>query len=378
MKAFDFGSDEIFIQKYNELKSAQKVADYYGCSKKTVLTHAKKIGYDNSNHKEIKLPQEKLKEIIADYEQLGTLKKVAEKYGCSGTAVRNFLKKNNYLIESSFEKNAKIAKISKEEFIESYNELKNAKKMGEKYNCSATAVLNYAKKIGYDVESCKDYKLSPQDKEEICKMYNTHTSNELAEKFKVSRGMITKLWLDAGLSGKEKIQKHTTEIPLTGKKFGDWTVLEKTDRRDYNGNIYWKCQCKCGNIREISSPSLRNGRSINCGCEKRKSRGEEKIEQILKENNIPFEREKVFETCKHILVLPFDFYVDNKYLIEFDGNQHFDKSSKYYSDLIPIRDNIKNQWCKDNHIPLIRIPYSHLNKITLSDLLLEKTTFRKV
>ena len=42
MKAFDFGSDEIFIQKYNELKSAQKVADYYGCSKKTVLTHAKK------------------------------------------------------------------------------------------------------------------------------------------------------------------------------------------------------------------------------------------------------------------------------------------------------------------------------------------------
>ena len=65
-------------------------------------------------------------------------------------------------------------------------------------------------------------------------------------------------------------------------------------------------------------------------------------------------------------------------MIEFDGNQHFDKSSKYYSDLIPIRDNIKNQWCKDNHIPLIRIPYSHLNKITLSDLLLEKTIFRKV
>lgn len=37
-------------------------------------------------------------------------------------------------------------------------------------------------------------------------------------------------------------------------------------------------------------------------------------------------------------------------------------------------DKIKNRWCKNNNIPLIRIPYTH-KEITLNDLLLETTTF---
>jgi len=56
------------------------------------------------------------------------------------------------------------------------------------------------------------------------------------------------------------------------------------------------------------------------------SHGERKIGQLLKENNISFVREKTFESCRftdtHALAR-FDFYVDNKYLIEFDGAQHF-------------------------------------------------------
>lgn len=36
---------------------------------------------------------------------------------------------------------------------------------------------------------------------------------------------------------------------------------------------------------------------------------------------------------------------------------------------------IKNQWCKDNNIPLIRIPYTHLDKLIIEDLKLETTTF---
>jgi hypothetical protein len=31
----------------------------------------------------------------------------------------------------------------------------------------------------------------------------------------------------------------------------------------------------------------------------------------------------------------------------------------------------KNQWCKENNIPLIRIPYTHFEDICLEDLLLE-------
>ena len=36
---------------------------------------------------------------------------------------------------------------------------------------------------------------------------------------------------------------------------------------------------------------------------------------------------------------------------------------------------IKNQWCKDNNIPLIRIPYTHLNNLCIEDLILETSKF---
>ena len=39
------------------------------------------------------------------------------------------------------------------------------------------------------------------------------------------------------------------------------------------------------------------------------------------------------------------------------------------------RDIIKTQWCKDNNIPLIRIPYWHLKELKLEDLLLETSKF---
>jgi hypothetical protein len=55
---------------------------------------------------------------------------------------------------------------------------------------------------------------------------------------------------------------------------------------------------------------------------------------LLTENNIPFEREKRFASCKDKTYLPFDFFVDNKYLIEFDGMQHFEEISFFDSQKI--------------------------------------------
>ena len=90
-----------------------------------------------------------------------------------------------------------------EEFIKKYEELKSSRKMGEFYNCDKTSVLNHAKKIGYDTKSNKQYKLSEEDKQIILQNYNIKTSVQLAEEFKVSRGMITKIWYDNNLIGKE-------------------------------------------------------------------------------------------------------------------------------------------------------------------------------
>ena len=76
----------------------------------------------------------------------------------------------------------------------------------------------------------------------------------------------------------------------------------------------------------------------------------------------------------------FDFLIENTYLIEYDGEQHYFGWSYDIEDLKiqQQRDEYKNQWCKDNNIPLIRIPYTKLDTLCIEDLMLETTQFRVV
>lgn len=54
-------------------------------------------------------------------------------------------------------------------------------------------------------------------------------------------------------------------IDLTGQKFGRLTVLEKDTERSKN-TTYWKCICECGKEFSTRGTSLRNGKTISCGC----------------------------------------------------------------------------------------------------------------
>lgn len=266
---------------------------------------------------------------------------------------------------------------SNEFFIQKYMELKSSRKMGEFYNCDKTSVLNHAKKIGFNVNNIHrdNERLSKRDKNEIIELYNEKTSTELANKYNVSRGMITKIWYDANLKGKQRKYENTTEIDLTNQVFGKWTVLYKADKRNVSGVIYWHCKCECGKEKDVLGTSLRQGRSLSCGLHSNISRGNVKIADILDENNISYEVEKKFATCKDKTYLPFDFYINNKYLIEYDGEQHYNKDNISDYEYTHNHDLIKNRWCKENNIPLIRIPYTHFNNLCLEDLLLETSKF---
>lgn len=41
-KTINWGTDEEFIAKYEELKSSRKMGEFYNCDKSSVLNHAKK------------------------------------------------------------------------------------------------------------------------------------------------------------------------------------------------------------------------------------------------------------------------------------------------------------------------------------------------
>lgn len=84
----------------------------------------------------------------------------------------------------------------------------------------------------------------------------------------------------------------------------------------------------------------------------------------LNNNGIHFIREYKIEECKNVRPLPFDFYLpDTNILIEYDGIQHYDKDNRFYSEQLEINDNIKTNYCIDNKIKLIRIPYWDFDNI---------------
>ena len=177
-----------------------------------------------------------------------------------------------------------------------------------------------------------------------------------------------------GCLHRETAQKIHSKNDIIGFRFGKLTAIAKhPTKKAPNGSFMIICKCDCGNTILVTPQNLRTHHTSSCGCLKT-SIGEYKIEQLLKEYNIPFEKEKKFETCrnpKSNYPLRFDFYVNNEYLIEYDGKQHSQADGGWGEDIndIQMRDNYKTKWCNENNINLIRISYLHYDKMTIDDLI---------
>ena len=76
----------------------------------------------------------------------------------------------------------------------------------------------------------------------------------------------------------------------------------------------------------------------------------------------------------------FDFYVNDKYIIEYDGRQHFIQGNGVYDNKEKFmktqeHDRIKNEYCFQHDIPIIRIPYTELDNLTIEMLQVETSKF---
>ena len=128
---------------------------------------------------------------------------------------------------------------------------------------------------------------------------------------------------------------------------------------------------RCGNKWSTPPNSVLHGR----GCPVCKlSHGELEVSKILDKLNIKYERQYKFPDCKDVRSLPFDFYIKSyNVCIEYDGVQHFmpirfgkHETEEQLNEKFKLqqkRDKIKNDYCKNNNINLIRIPYTELKNI---------------
>lgn len=137
-------------------------------------------------------------------------------------------------------------------------------------------------------------------------------------------------------------QKYPNEYKINEEYINGLTPISITHKCGYE----WKVTPK---------DLLREFRCPRCNS----SKGERYIELYLKDKGIKFDKQYKFNDCRDINPLPFDFRIivnGETRLIEFDGSQHYE-NTMYHTEKVTLHDNMKNKYCHDNNIKLLRIPY---------------------
>lgn len=123
--------------------------------------------------------------------------------------------------------------------------------------------------------------------------------------------------------------------------------------------VWWKCK-KCARSWETRI----NDRTKGSGCPTcNESKGEKLVEEVLTNLGLQFECQKVFEDCKDISYLKFDFFIhiNDGMLIEFNGEGHYQAIAAWGGEekleKQRRRDAIKVEYCKMKSLPLLIIPY---------------------
>lgn len=164
-------------------------------------------------------------------------------------------------------------------------------------------------------------------------------------------------------------EKFVQEVENLG--LGEYEVISKYIKSRESIILKHKV---CGNEWETKPDwFLMGNRCPKCNTHQN-SKGVQKIKRFLDENNVKYITEYKMKKCKRIRPLPFDFAIFEedklKCLIEYDGIQHF-KPKSFGSEnnkdenfkLLKESEEIKNKFCIETNIKLIRIPYFEFENI---------------
>lgn len=149
----------------------------------------------------------------------------------------------------------------------------------------------------------------------------------------------------------KEVSMYNPDIEVLGKYVGATTPILHRCKKD-------------GHEWMIAPSNVLSG----CGCPQcKESKGERIVRQWLERNKVIYKFQYRFPNCKDKRTLPFDFYLpEYNTCIEYDGGQHFfpadfsGKGAEYTEQQFKTtqyHDQIKNQYCADNGITLLRIPY---------------------
>lgn len=142
--------------------------------------------------------------------------------------------------------------------------------------------------------------------------------------------------------------------------------------QEYKGYGHpFKVMCSCGNDFMVDMDHFVVGKYQCNECRVKQSAIATKVELWLNLNRIDYVKEKRFDDCFYKNTLPFDFYLP-KYnaCIEVDGIGHYrpvnfggnKEDAKKSFEERKLIDKIKTEYCKNQNISLLRIPFWVLEK----------------
>lgn len=162
------------------------------------------------------------------------------------------------------------------------------------------------------------------------------------------------------------IKKRTTEefIEIANDIHSNKYNYDKVDYINNNNYVIINCPYH-GDFKQSPRSHLSGAGCPNC----QESKGEKKIKKFLDRYNIKYTRQKKFDKCvsNNGRKLPYDFWIPSMNIcIEFDGIQHFKPvdifggNESYQKQL--ENDQIKNKYCEENYINILRIRYDQYNQ----------------
>lgn len=129
--------------------------------------------------------------------------------------------------------------------------------------------------------------------------------------------------------------------------------------------------CSCGKDFEVDAVHFVGGKFQCNECRVKQSYISKQVENYLKDKKVNYVKEKTFVDCKKVGLLPFDFWLpEYNVLIEVDGLGHYrpvlfsgdkEKAEQNFTKT-KENDEIKTNYCKEHHIPLLRLPFWIIEK----------------